>query len=108
MGVSGILKAVLPKAESGAWRYLFLIGIPLGVLIYGLLDPDYGIVNSQNSYAIALVAGALVGFGTSLASGCTSGHAVCGIGRLSIRSIVATIVFVSSGIVTVYISHFIK
>jgi uncharacterized protein len=107
MGVSGILKAVIPPMEPGIWRYFFLVGIPLWVLIYSLVDPNYHIANDQSSYALAIVSGVLVGFGTSLANWCTSGHAVCGIGRLSVRSLVATGVFVSTGVVTLSIHHLI-
>ena len=64
-------------------------------------------MNGQSSYALAIVSGVFVGFGAAMANGCTSGHAICGIGRLSLRSLVATVVFVSSGIATVYIHHLI-
>lgn len=104
MGVSGIIKSILPPAESGsAWRYLFLAGTTLGVTAYSLLQPGFSIANSNASLAVAGVAGILVGIGTSMANGCTSGHAVCGIGRLSVRSIVATLTFVATGILTVFV-----
>ena len=70
------------------------------------MEPSYYPSNMNPSYIITIIAGILVGVGTSMANGCTSGHAVCGIGRLSIRSIVATLVFVTSGMIAVYFTHF--
>jgi uncharacterized protein len=105
MGMSGILKGILPKRETGFWRYLFLAGIPLGSAIYLVLHPNYTVVFPENQLPVAILSGILVGLGTSLANGCTSGHSVCGIGRFSIRSIIATILFVTSGIITVFITH---
>lgn len=102
MGVSGIIKGILPPAESGsAWRYWFLVGTVAGVSAYAWLVPGFSVANSSTSYAVAAIAGVLVGIGTSMANGCTSGHAVCGIGRLSMRSVVATVTFLSAGIATV-------
>lgn len=108
MGVSGIIKGILPPAESGsAWRYWFLVGTVAGVSAYAWLVPHFSVVNSNTSYLVAATAGILVGIGTSMANGCTSGHAVCGIGRLSQRSIVATITFLATGIATVSLArHF--
>jgi uncharacterized membrane protein YedE/YeeE len=79
---------------------LFIIGLPLGALIaYSILGISQPTLPSNTS--LILLAGFLVGFGVNRGSGCTSGHGVCGIGRLSIRSIVATLCFMASGIVTV-------
>lgn len=105
MGVSGIIKGILPKQEIGLWRYFFLLGIPLGSGMYLLLNPAYAVVFPDNRLGVAIVGGILVGLGTSLANGCTSGHSVCGIGRLSLRSIFATILFIMSGAITVFITQ---
>lgn len=83
------------------WAWLFIIGLPLGAWIAKVLfsiEPQTG---TSDNTLLALVAGLLVGFGAKLGSGCTSGHGVCGLGRLSVRSIFATVVFMSSGILTV-------
>lgn len=105
MGVSGIIKGILPKREIGLWRYFFLLGIPLGSSTYLLFNPTYAVVFPDNRILIAAVGGVLVGLGSSLANGCTSGHSICGIGRLSFRSIFATVLFVMSGAITVFITH---
>lgn len=106
MGISGIIKWVLPGGERGIWRYTFLLGIPVGVWLYTLNHSGYTPSNMETSSTIAIISGILVGIGTTLANGCTSGHAVCGIGRLSQRSIIATLLFVSSGIATVTLHNF--
>lgn len=105
MGVSSIVSGlVTPLKGDVSWRLSFLAGLivaPLLAYVSGLM-PAMDI----SAGAIELVvAGLLVGFGTSLGSGCTSGHGVCGIARLSPRSIVATCVFVGVGMVTVFIRH---
>ena len=90
LGGSGI-------ARSGAW--MFLIGLPLGALLVSLAQGE--IAASFASAPVLVIAGLLVGIGTRLGSGCTSGHGVCGLSRLSARSIVATLSFVAAGIATV-------
>lgn len=103
-GVSGILArgtGIAPgdMEMSSAWG--FLAGLPLGALLIALTtrwEPaDF------TAWPVLVVAGALVGFGTRMGSGCTSGHGVCGVSRLSQRSIVATLSFIAAGIVTVFI-----
>lgn len=106
MGVSGIIKWILPKVEPGSiWRYMFLIGIILWAWLYRIVFPEKNIELTSDSYTLYALTGMIVGIGVSLANGCTSGHAVCGIGRLSIRSIIATLSFLTTGIITVYITH---
>src|SRR3546814_7084801 len=83
--------------RSGAW--MFVIGLPLGALVVMLVSG--GIDASFASPATLVVAGLAVGVGTRLGSGCTSGHGVCGVSRLSARSIVATLTFMATGIATV-------
>jgi uncharacterized membrane protein YedE/YeeE len=104
-GITGILAHVLQKSERAApWRALFLLGLILGagsfVTLTGSTD---GHVRHGFPVALLVLAGLLTGFGTSLANGCTSGHGVCGLGRLSLRSLVATLTFLSVGIVTTYV-----
>lgn len=107
MGISGIIKWVLPKAEKDSfWRYLFLVWIVIWGVIYVLINPDYYITNSNTSLTINIISWILVWIWTSMSNWCTSWHAVCGIGRLSMRSIIATITFLSSWIVTIFISNF--
>lgn len=106
-GISGILKkALYNPLDDKYWRWFFIAGlIGGGVVAHQALNiphPD----NSQ-SYWLAAIAGLLVGIGTKVANGCTSGHGVCGIGRRSIRSLVATLVFMATAIATVFIGkHF--
>lgn len=105
MGVSGIFGGLLiPVTGDLFWRVSFLAGLvaaPLIARFTGLL-PD---VTINGSWLQLLLAGLLVGFGTALGSGCTSGHGVCGIARLSPRSIVATVLFVGSGMATVWLAR---
>ena len=87
MGVSGIVKWILAKVtKTEYWRYYFLVGLIWGVALYRYMEPSYYPSNTNPSYLIAGIAGILVGVGTSMANGCTSGHAVCGIGRLSLSA----------------------
>ncbi|HDZ9270230.1 TPA: YeeE/YedE family protein [Vibrio cholerae] len=103
-GISGILTGLLtPKSRDFAWRLLFVVGmISGGVIGVKLLDhavpTDFGV-----SGILLATAGLLVGVGTRLANGCTSGHGICGIGRFSKRSIVATCVFMVVAAVTVFV-----
>lgn len=101
-GISGILGRLLPPVKGDtAWRVLFLAGLVLGAVLFRLLDPAGRGIAIDASVPILVAGGLLVGFGTQLGGGCTSGHGVCGIARLSLRSIVATLVFLASAIVTV-------
>lgn len=104
-GVSGIVKNVLkPVRGDVAWRLAFIAGLVAGPLFYTLLGNTV-VVEIRAPLALLVVAGAVVGFGTSMGSGCTSGHGVCGIARLSTRSILATISFMTSGVLTVYVAR---
>ena len=97
-GISGIVNGAFTRqsSESG-WRIAFIVGLVLGALTYQLLTAAVLIERDDYPLGLTIVAGLLVGFGTRLGSGCTSGHGICGIGRLSIRSIVATGLFVMIG-----------
>ncbi len=104
MGVSGIIAHFLPPpAQDWSWRLLFLAGVFLAPLTYWLVigEPPLIIINANTP--LLLSAGFIVGFGTVLGSGCTSGHGVCGLARISPRSVVATVTFMLTAILTVYI-----
>lgn len=101
-GICGILAAaVLPEGGDRRWRWLFLAGLMAGTLLWHLLSGAEVPAPTGTSPWLVAVAGLIVGFGTQMASGCTSGHGVCGLGRLSGRSIVATLLFMGAGAVTV-------
>lgn len=104
-GISGIVSGVLsPRKNDISWRILFLLGLLSGGVLLRFIQPEAFQSASQNMGLIDYaVAGLLVGFGTLLGNGCTSGHGVCGISRFSVRSIMATIVFITFGILSVFI-----
>lgn len=103
-GISGIMGGSLePKRGDLLWRVLFFFGLLGGGLIMLWLRPVALDVRIDVTTPAVILAGLLVGFGTRIGSGCTSGHGVCGVGRLAPRSIVAVAVFVSAAMVTVYI-----
>ena len=105
-GISGIVGGLLaPKSSDAGWRLVFVAGLLLGAFIYVLATGDAMLVRMQASLPVLVAAGLLVGFGTRLGSGCTSGHGVCGIARLSRRSIVATSVFFVVAMLTVFLTH---
>jgi uncharacterized membrane protein YedE/YeeE len=106
-GISGVFAgALLPRSEADnadrGWRLLFLLGLPLGAWLVGRIGGGLEVEVSAGPLAIT-IAGLLVGFGTQLGNGCTSGHGVCGIGRGSKRSIAATLCFMTSGALTVFV-----
>lgn len=106
-GVSGIVGGLLtPVKNDVGWRAAFVIGLITGGVLLRFFSPQlFHIAIERSTMAFAL-AGFLAGFGARLGSGCTSGHGVCGVGRLSPRSLVATGVFMSIGALTVYlVSH---
>ena len=100
-GIAGIFNGILsfPKKDT-AWRLAFVAGLLLSGVIFYQVDPSLFINESQRTIPVVIIAGLTVGFGTILGSGCTSGHGVCGISRLSIRSLLATFAFMASGFVT--------
>jgi uncharacterized membrane protein YedE/YeeE len=106
-GISGIYFNVISVNKSGfLWRFLFITGLIIGPVILSFFSfTDLGFEMPNTNPIIIILGGLLVGYGTQLGSGCTSGHGVCGIGRLSIRSIVGTCVFVGAGVVTVFITR---
>lgn len=101
-GISGIFARLLKPATSLPWHWGFIAGLLLsGLGIHWLYRPIT--VRIESPVLLLIVAGLLVGFGTRLGSGCTSGHGVCGISRLSPRSILAAAVFISIGMLTVWV-----
>jgi uncharacterized membrane protein YedE/YeeE len=104
-GISGILGGLLSLPRNDwAWRLTFVAGLVGAPVIAGLLGRP-AIANIQAGWGEILVAGFLVGLGTRYASGCTSGHGVCGISRGSIRSLVATLTFMAAGFLTVFVQR---
>ena len=105
-GISGIVGGMLaPLNADFAWRAAFLTGLTVAPLLYRLGGGPLPDLNSAAPFAVVVAAGLLVGFGTRLGSGCTSGHGVCGLARLSPRSIVATAVFLLTAMVTVFVAR---
>lgn len=105
-GISGILGGLVPPTRNeAAWRLAFLVGMLIAPLAYAALGGALPSISIDASLPVLIVAGLLVGYGTRLGAGCTSGHGVCGIGRLSPRSIAATLVFMATAIVTVFVTR---
>jgi len=103
-GISGLIAQLLqPKSFIGSSAFWFLMGLIVTPFIYQLFVQPQIILDSSPFTLIA--AGLLVGFGTRLGSGCTSGHGICGISRLSMRSIIATVTFMLVGMLTVYVAR---
>ena len=103
IGISGIASNFLISKNNRIENFLFLFGLILGPLIYSLISGQEVTISISSSLILLIIAGALVGFGTRLSSGCTSGHGISGISRFSLRSIIATITFMLVGILTVLI-----
>ena len=104
-GISGVLGGLLqPRAGDIAWRLAFVAGILLAPTLYGVVTalPASTI---EADYPLLIAAGLLVGVGTRFGSGCTSGHGVCGLSRLSPRSLVATMSFMAAGFATVFVTR---
>jgi len=111
LGISGILGGLLsPRVGYNGWRIAFLLGMAASPWVASLIFPE-GLMEApriEAGYAAIAIAGLLVGFGTRYGSGCTSGHGVCGLSRLSPRSLVSTLTFMGLGFATVYVvRHFI-
>lgn len=103
-GVSGILNGVLfPRTGEVAWRAMFLAGLVAAAGLYMALVPGAPLPRADFPRAGLIVAGLLVGFGTRMGNGCTSGHGVCGLGRLSMRSLAAVVTFMLTAIATTFV-----
>lgn len=103
-GISGMMSGLFNATYKELFsRGFFLIGIMIGAYLCDKIKPD--LYQPRESFSLLLLAfgGILVGFGTRMGNGCTSGHAVCGIARFSVRSTVATLIFMTSGFVTVFV-----
>jgi uncharacterized membrane protein YedE/YeeE len=101
-GISGIVGGLLaPGIADKGWRIAFVAGLIAAPLLFALAGLSPAVPDMPASWLLIVAAGLLVGFGTRLGSGCTSGHGVCGIARFSLRSLVATAIFMAMAVVTV-------
>ena len=105
VGISGIASNALTEKENKFDNLLFLLGLIIAPFIYSLFSNGGVNISISNSYVLMIAAGLLVGIGTRISGGCTSGHGISGIGRFSLRSIIATITFMIVGILTVFIKN---
>ena len=101
-GISGIVSSTLEKNENKFSNLLFIIGLVLGPLVFIFFSKNDVVFKMTSSIPLIIVGGLLVGLGTKIGRGCTSGHGICGISRFSIRSIVATIIFMIFAMITVF------
>ena len=111
-GISGVLGGLTLDRQPGdrAWRAAFLLGMVAGALIYtnvapALFSGEHFTVDLQVGWPAMIIGGLLVGYGTRMGNGCTSGHGVCGIARLSPRSIAATVTFMAFGFIAAFVTR---
>ena len=102
-GISGIFANTFTSKTNRSSNILFLLGLVVGPLTYYYFSKIPVSFKITNSYFLIIIAGFLVGLGTRMSGGCTSGHGICGISKFSIRSIIATFTFIITGIITVFI-----
>lgn len=103
-GISGIMNGVLlPKSGETSWRIAFLLGLIAAAGLYIAFVPGAPQPRQGFSTTGLIIAGLLVGFGTSMGNGCTSGHGVCGLGRFSVRSLAAVLVFMATAMLTTFL-----
>jgi len=103
-GISGIYSNIFNlNIKGNLWRHFFILGMIAGGFFFKFLNPELLNFPITSSLGELVFAGLMVGIGTRLGSGCTSGHGVCGLGRLSARSLVATLTFILAGVITVFI-----
>ena len=105
MGATGIFRGLLTSKFDDAfqWRFIFIVGLLVGTAWTGLFTGFAHNISFVSNYYLIAIGGVLVGAGTTLGNGCTSGHGICGISRFSMRSVVATCVFMAVAIITVFI-----
>ena len=107
VGISGIAANAMTDKNNRFDNILFLLGLVIGPILYNLFANNDIKITISNSFILLIIAGLLVGIGTRISGGCTSGHGISGCGRFSLRSIVATITFMIVGILTVLVKSFI-
>ena len=107
IGISGIASNFLNERKNRIDNFLFLLGLILGPLIYKIYTKQQIDISISSSLILLIFAGLLVGIGTRISGGCTSGHGISGISRFSLRSIIATLTFMVVGILTVFIKNII-
>lgn len=105
-GISGILGGIFSDRKDWGWRIPFLGGLIIVPLILVTLNPELRVVQFHTDRWTLLIGGIVVGIGTQLGNGCTSGHGVCGNARMSERSFVATLTFMATGILTVFVTKY--
>ena len=106
LGISGIFAGLLPPKEGDRdWRIALILGLISAPFWAALIFGIRPIVEIDTNWFLILVSGLLVGFGAQYSSGCTSGHGICGLSRLSLRSLVATFIFMGAGFLTVFVSR---
>ena len=101
-GISGIVSSTLEKNENKFSNLLFIIGLVLGPLVFIFFSQNDVVFKMTSSIPLIIIGGLLVGAGTKIGRGCTSGHGICGISRFSMRSILATIIFMILAMITVF------
>lgn len=107
-GISGIVGGIFnnPSVTEKLWRIAFVCGLILGAFAYNFFFP-IEILENDNINTVTLIFGSvIVGFGTAMGGGCTSGHGVCGVSRFSLRSITATVTFLATAMITVYLVNY--
>ena len=103
LGISGIVSGLLrPKESDTAWRLSLVLGLITAPFLAALFFGIFPIIEIDSSWTTIMIAGLLVGFGAQYGSGCTSGHGICGLSRLSPRSLLATLAFMGAGFITVF------
>ena len=107
VGISGIAANAMTDKNDRFDNLLFLLGLVIGPILYSFFTNNEIKITISNSFILLTLAGLLVGIGTRVSGGCTSGHGISGIGRFSLRSIIATLTFMIIGILTVLIKNFI-
>ena len=107
VGISGIASNFLISKNNRTDNFLFLVGLIIAPIVYKLITQNEINISISSSFILLTIAGLLVGVGTRIGGGCTSGHGISGIGRFSLRSIVATITFMIIGVLTVLIKNII-
>ena len=106
IGISGIASNFITQQDKRFDNFLFLIGLVLGPFVYKILSNKEIEIVISNSFVLLIIAGLLVGFGTRISGGCTSGHGISGLSRFSLRSIIATVTFILVGVITVLIKNY--